>query len=96
MWEILQHSGWVTTLATSRGLYGLALVVHYSAVFVGVGTIVLLDLRLLGVADRNHACLRLPDNFGPGPGLGSGVPQFLVLDVRDQSLSYRWRPNSSP
>jgi hypothetical protein len=55
VWEVLQHAGWVTTLAVSRGLYGLVSVIHYSAVFFSVGTIVLLDLRILGVADRNHA-----------------------------------------
>jgi hypothetical protein len=55
MWEALQHAGWVTTLGESRGLYGLVSTVHYSAVFLCVGTIVLLDLRILGVAARNHA-----------------------------------------
>src|SRR5262245_21171813 len=53
MWEGLQHATWATTLAESRGLYGLALVVHYSGLFVCVGAIVLVDLRILGVADRS-------------------------------------------
>jgi hypothetical protein len=53
MWEGLQHAAWVTTLAATRWLYGLVLVVHYFALFVCVGTIVLLDLRILGVANRN-------------------------------------------
>jgi hypothetical protein len=54
MWDALQDAAWVTTLATSRWLYGLVLVVHYFALFVCVGTIVLLDLRILGVANRNQ------------------------------------------
>jgi hypothetical protein len=58
MWEGLQHAGWVTALATSRWLYGLVSVVHYSAVFFCIGTIVLLDLRILGVADRSQALSR--------------------------------------
>ena len=53
MWEALQHAAWVTTLGATRWLYGLVLVVHYFALFVCVGTIVLLDLRILGVANRN-------------------------------------------
>jgi hypothetical protein len=65
MWELLQHSGWVTTVATSRGLYGLALVVHYSAVFYCAGTIVVLDLRILGVADRNHVMSALVAHVRP-------------------------------
>ena len=53
MWEGLQRAACVTTLAESRWLYGLALVVHYSGLFVCVGAIVLMDLRILGVADRS-------------------------------------------
>ena len=53
MWDGLQHAAWVTTLQTSRWLYGFVVVAHYSALFICVGTIVLLDLRILGVADRN-------------------------------------------
>ena len=53
MWDGLQHAAWVTTLGATGWLYGLVLVVHYFALFVCVGTIVLLDLRILGVANRN-------------------------------------------
>jgi hypothetical protein len=57
MWEGLQHAAWVTTLQTARWLYGLVLVVHYLALFSCVGTIVLLDLRVLGVANRDKPLL---------------------------------------
>ena len=48
MWEALEHAGWVSTLATSRWIYGLVSVIHHSAVLFSIGTIVLLDLRILG------------------------------------------------
>lgn len=84
MWEALQHTGWVTTLATSRWLYGLVSVVHYSAVLFFVGTIVLLDLRILGVADRNQTLsglagqLRLWTWIGFGAAAVSGFLLFAV------------------
>ena len=84
MWEALQHTGWVTTLATSRWLYGLVSVVHYSAVFFCVGTIVLLDLRILGVADRNQALSVLAEQLRPLTWIGFGavaVSGFLLFAV---------------
>jgi hypothetical protein len=84
MWEALQHTGWVTTLATSRWLYGLVSVVHYSAVFFCVGTIVLLDLRILGVADRNQALAVLSEQLRSWTWIGFGavaVSGFLLFAV---------------
>jgi hypothetical protein len=84
MWEALQHAEWVETLATSRWLYGLVSVVHYSAVFFCVGTIVLLDLRILGVADRNQALSVLAGQRRPWTSIGLGavaVSGFLLFAV---------------
>jgi len=84
MWEALQHTGWVTTLATSRWLYGLVSVVHYSAVFFCVGTIVLMDLRILGVAYRNQALSVLAEQLRPWTWIGFGavaVSGFLLFAV---------------
>ena len=84
MWETLQHTGWVTTLAASRWLYGLAAVVHYSAVFFCVGTIVLLDLRILGAADRNQALSVLAGQLRPLTWIWLGavaVSGFLLFAV---------------
>jgi hypothetical protein len=81
MWDALQHAGWVTTLATSRWLYGLVTVVHYSAVFFCIGTIVLLDLRILGIADRNQALSQFAGQLRPWTwiGLGSAVVSGFLL-----------------
>ena len=72
MWEVLQHAGWVEALATSRWLYGLVLVVHYSSLFSCIGTIVLLDLRILGIADRNQALSALAEQLRPWTWIGFG------------------------
>ena len=81
MWDALQHAEWVTTLATSRPLFGLVLVVHYLAVFCCVGTIVLLDARILGIAARNQALSALAGQLRPWTriGLGSVVVSGFLL-----------------
>jgi hypothetical protein len=84
MWNVLQNAAWVTTVATSRWLYGLVLVVHYLAFFFCVGTIVLLDLRILGAADRRQPLsllarqLRLWTWMGFGAAVVSGFLLFAT------------------
>jgi len=82
MWEVLQHAGWVETLATSRWLYGLVSVVHYFALFLCIGTIVLLDLRILGVAERNQTLSAFAGQLRPWTWIGSAaavVSGFLLF-----------------
>jgi hypothetical protein len=84
MWEGLQHADWVRTLATSRPLFGFVSVVHYSAVFLCVGTIVLLDLRILGVADRHKALSALAGQLRLWIWIGFGsvvVSGFLLFAI---------------
>ena len=84
MWAALQHAEWVTTLATSRPLYGFVSIVHFSAVFLSVGTIILLNLRILGVADRSHAPSVLAEQLRPWTWLGFAavvVSGFLLFAV---------------
>jgi hypothetical protein len=82
MWETLQHAEWAATLAESRWLYGLISVVHYCSLFLCVGTIVLLDLRILGIANRNWALAALAEQLGPSTWIGFGfamVSGFLLF-----------------
>ena len=84
MWQALQHAGWVEALATSRSLYGIVSVAHYSAVFVAVGMIVLRDLRILGLADRNRSLSALAEQLRPWTWTGFGVASvsgFLLFAV---------------
>jgi len=84
MWEALQHTGWVTTLAQSRPLYGLVSIVHFSSVFLSVGTIVLLDLRILGIAARSQAASALAEQLRPWTWTGFGavvISGFLLFAV---------------
>ena len=90
MWESLQHTGWVETLATSRWLYGLVSVVHFSAVFFCVGTIVVLDLRILGAASRNQTPSLLAEQLRPWTWIGLAavaVSGFLLFATEAGSFA---------
>ena len=81
MWEALEHARWVSALATSRWIYGLVSVIHHSSVLFSVGTIVLLDLRILG-ANRNHAVSALAEQLRPWTWIGCGaaiISGFLLF-----------------
>ena len=85
MWEALQHAGWVSTLATSRWIYGLVSVIHHSAVLFSIGTIVLLDLRILGgnqSAAYHDAVSALAEQLRPWAWIGCGcavISGFLLF-----------------
>lgn len=88
MWEALEHAGWVSTLATSRWIYGFVSVIHHVAVLFSVGTIVLLDVRILG-ANQNHAVSALAEQLRPWAWIGCGaavISGFLLF--ASQAASY--------
>jgi hypothetical protein len=70
MWESLEHAHWVVTFSSTGWLYSLVSVIHYFTIFFFVGTIVLVDLRILGVADRNQALAELSEQLVPWTWFG--------------------------
>jgi Family of unknown function (DUF6644) len=52
--EWLEHFSWVQTISTTAWLYSSISVVHYFTLFILVGTSVLVDLRVLGLAARRQ------------------------------------------
>jgi len=70
MWESLEHVGWVTVLANTGWMYVTVSVVHYFTLLFFIGTIVLVDLRILGIADRNQTISLLADQLLPWTWIG--------------------------
>jgi hypothetical protein len=70
MWESLEQVRWVKVLATTGWLYSSVSVVHYFTLFFFIGTIVLVDLRILGLADRNQTISLLADQLLPWTWIG--------------------------
>ncbi len=80
----LEHAAWVMKIAETGWLYAAISVTHYFTLFVLVGTIVLVDLRILGVAARNQSVTQLADTLFPwtwtalGLALLSGFLMFTT------------------
>jgi hypothetical protein len=70
MWESLEHVGWVTVLANTGWMYATVSVVHYFTLLFFIGAIALVDLRILGVADRNQTLSLLADQLLPWTWIG--------------------------
>jgi hypothetical protein len=73
MFEALEHAAWVMKIAETGWLYAAISVTHYFTLFVLVGTIVLVDLRILGVAARSQAVTELADTLFPWTWTALGV-----------------------
>lgn len=96
MWESLEHVKWVMVLAQTGWLYVLVSVTHYFTLLFFIGTIVLLDLRILGVADRNQSVSQLAEQLLPWTWVGFSaamVSGFLLFttDAGDYALDTPFR-----
>lgn len=70
MWESLEQVGWVKVLGTTGWLYSSVSVIHYFTLFFFIGTIVLVDLRILGLAGRGQTISLLADQLLPWTWIG--------------------------
>lgn len=61
----LQHNALITTFSGTGWMYAIAEVTHYFSLFVLVGTVVLVDLRVLGVAARRQTITELAEQLFP-------------------------------
>jgi hypothetical protein len=63
--EWVEHFPWVVYLANTAWLYSSVSVVHYFTLFVMVGTSVLVDLRVLGVAGTRQPVTKFAEQIYP-------------------------------
>ena len=63
--EWLEHTSWVTTISNTGWMYQTAEITHYFSLFVLVGTTVIVDLRVLGVAARRQSVAQLSEQLFP-------------------------------
>jgi len=84
IFEGLEHAAWVMKIAETGWLYAAISVTHYFTLFVLVGSIVLVDLRILGVAARSQSVTQVADTLFPwtwtalGLALLSGFLMFTT------------------
>ena len=84
MWEALEQMGWVKTLSETGWMYVTVSVIHYLTVFWFIGSMVVVDLRVMGIAARKRNLTELSAQIYPWAWTGlvlaiiSGFLMFLT------------------
>lgn len=69
----LEHSSWITAISNSKWMYPAVEVTHFFSLFLLVGTIAVIDLRLLGLAGRRQTVSELAAQLFPWTWVGLGL-----------------------
>jgi uncharacterized membrane protein len=92
MWEALEQSRWVKTLGETGWMYASVSVIHYLTMFWFIGSMAVVDLRVMGVAARKRNLAELADQVFPWAWTG------LVLAIVSGFLMFAtdagdWAPD---
>lgn len=82
MWEALEQTGWVKTLGSTGWMYSTVAVTHYLTMFWFIGSIAVVDLRVMGVAARRRDLGELAEQLFPWAWIGftlSVMAGFLMF-----------------
>ncbi len=84
MWESIEQWHWVQTLSMTGWMYITVSVIHYLTMFWFIGSVAVVDLRVMGVAARKRGLTELADFLFPWAWTGfalavaSGFLMFLT------------------
>jgi hypothetical protein len=84
MWEALEQMGWVKTLSSTGWMYASVSVIHYLTMFWFIGSMAVVDLRVMGVAATKRNLTELSEQIFPWAWTGmvlaiiSGFFMFLT------------------
>lgn len=70
MWEALEQTAWVKTLGTTGWMYSTVAVTHYLSMFWFIGSIAVVDLRVMGLAARRRGLGELAEQLFPWAWIG--------------------------
>jgi hypothetical protein len=65
MWEALEQMSWVKTFSTTGWMYASVSVIHYLTMFWFIGSMAVVDLRVMGVAARKRNLMELSAQIFP-------------------------------
>jgi uncharacterized membrane protein len=65
MWEALEQTGWVKTFGSTGWIYASVSVVHYLTMFWFIGSMAVVDLRVMGVAAQKRNLAELSEQLYP-------------------------------
>ena len=84
MWEALEQMGWVKTFGGTGWMYASVSVIHYLTMFWFIGSMAVVDLRVMGLAATKRSLSELADQLLPWAWTGlvlaiiSGFFMFLT------------------
>src|SRR5258708_17379566 len=84
MWEALEQTGWVKSRSSTGWMYASVSVIHYLTMFWFIGSMAVVDLRVMGVAARKRNLSELSAQIFPWAWTGlvlaivSGFFMFLT------------------
>jgi hypothetical protein len=70
MWEALEQTAWVKTLGSTGWMYSIVAVTHYLTMFWFIGSIAVVDLRVMGLAARRRGLGELAEQLFPWAWIG--------------------------
>jgi hypothetical protein len=76
MWEALEQLSWVKTMGSTGWMYATISVTHYLTMFWFIGSIAVVDLRVMGLAARNRSVRELADQLFPWAWIGMALALF--------------------
>ena len=65
MWEALEQTHWIKTLSETGWMYATVSVIHYLTMFWFIGSMAVVDLRVMGVAARKRSLSELAAQIYP-------------------------------
>src|SRR6266851_4934280 len=65
MWEALEQTGWVKTFGSTGWMYASVSVIHYLTMFWFIGSMAVVDLRVMGIAARKRSLSELAAQIFP-------------------------------
>jgi hypothetical protein len=84
MWEALEQMGWVKTFGSTGWMYASVSVIHYLTMFWFIGSMAVVDLKVMGIAAKNRSLSELSSQIFPWAWTGmvlaivSGFFMFLT------------------
>jgi hypothetical protein len=70
MWEALENLSWIKTLGSTGWMYSTVAVTHYFSMFWCIGSVAVVDLRVMGIAARKRNVGELADQLFPWAWIG--------------------------
>ena len=70
MWEALEQTAWVKTLGSTGWMYSTVSVTHYLTMFWFIGSVAVVDLRVMGLVARRRGVGELAEQLFPWAWIG--------------------------